>query len=306
MLNPISFSIPREKIINYIPLKTKILSDLIPGKLETYIYKSEKEYYDEYKQSFFALTTKKAGWDCMRHYEIIANGCVPYFPNIENCPKYTMVHFPKDLIIQGNILYKKFENRNIDYLRNDELNEYNSLVLKLLIYLKKYLTTDRMAKYILEKSEFKCELKKDFKILFLSENLYPDYLRCLTLHGFKRLLGSKCHDFPKISHLYENNNINPDDLYGKGFTYSNLLDPSLHDDSLDKTLEYDIANKNYDIIIYGSYHRGMLFYKFICKYYNPEEIILLCGEDCHECGYNLWLNKKHKIFVRELDVNFCA
>jgi hypothetical protein len=30
---------------------------------------------------------KKGGWDCLRHYEIIGNGCMPYFENIEKCPK---------------------------------------------------------------------------------------------------------------------------------------------------------------------------------------------------------------------------
>jgi hypothetical protein len=43
MLNPITFSTPNEKIINYIPIKTKILSSLIPGKLRTYIYNNEED-----------------------------------------------------------------------------------------------------------------------------------------------------------------------------------------------------------------------------------------------------------------------
>lgn len=48
MLYPINFSIPSEKI----------LSDLIPGDLTTYIYKTE-EYYEEYKKSYFEITKKK-------------------------------------------------------------------------------------------------------------------------------------------------------------------------------------------------------------------------------------------------------
>ena len=94
MLYPISFSIPEEKIITYIPTKTKILSDLIPGKISTYIYNNEEDYYNEYRKSFFAITIKKAGWDCMRHYEILANGCITVFIDIENCPVYTMVSLP--------------------------------------------------------------------------------------------------------------------------------------------------------------------------------------------------------------------
>ena len=87
MLNPIGFSIPKEKLCNYYIKKTKILSDLIPGNTKTYIYNTEEEYYNEYKQSYFAITKLKGGWDCMRHYEILADGCIPYFVNIEKCPK---------------------------------------------------------------------------------------------------------------------------------------------------------------------------------------------------------------------------
>ena len=52
--------------------------------------------------------------------------------------------------------------------------------------------------------------------------------------------------------------------------------------------------------IYGSYHRGMLAYDIVSKYYKPIEIILLCGEDIHNCDYQKWLEKGHNVFVREL------
>ena len=115
MLHPITFSIPKEKIYeNYNVIKTKILSNLIPDFTLNYIYDNEEEYYNEYKTSYFAITRKKAGWDCMRHYEILANGCIPYFLNIENCPKNTMYLLPKKLFIQSNILYEtKFKDKNI-------------------------------------------------------------------------------------------------------------------------------------------------------------------------------------------------
>ncbi len=55
-LFPITYSIPEEKIVNKIPYKTKMLSDLIPGKTDTYIYNNETDYYNEYKSSYFAIT----------------------------------------------------------------------------------------------------------------------------------------------------------------------------------------------------------------------------------------------------------
>lgn len=62
MLFPITLSIPKEKIcdINDINIqKTKILSNLIPGNISTYIYNTEQEYYNEYQQSYFAINKKK-------------------------------------------------------------------------------------------------------------------------------------------------------------------------------------------------------------------------------------------------------
>jgi FkbM family methyltransferase len=296
-LYPITFSIPKDKIINFIPIKNKLLSDLIPGKLETYIYNNENDYYKEYQSSYFALTTKKGGWDCLRHYEIILNGCIPYFPDIEKCPTNTLYLFPKDLIIQGNMMYEKFKLLSLSNFQNNHISEYNFLLLKLLDYIKNNLTTKNIAKYILEKTNKKIE-----KILYLSGNTSPDYLRCLTLHGFKELLGNKCHDYPKIKHIYKEENIDYSKLYGKGITYTNLLPQNLHNNDLDSKIEECIKSKYFDLIIYGSYERGMPYYELVNTIYNPNDIILLYGEDVEHSSsfFKNYINKGHYIFVREL------
>lgn len=293
MIHPISFCFPEEKVIDRIPKKTKVLSSLIPGNMSTYIYNNETDYYNEYRQSLFAMTTKKAGWDCMRHYEIMANGCIPYFPNIEDCPKNTMALLPKDLLIQGNALYQKYKDANINDI---ELSECNELIDKYLTYVKEHLTSVQMAKYILEKAQ----ATTASKILILSQDTYPDYLRCSILPGFKALIGSECHDYPKIPHVYKTDTLNYSKLYGKGITYTNLLNSDSHNDALDHTIERDIQNKYYDIVIYGSYHRGMPYYDLVSKTYDANKIILLCGEDIHKCNYGHWTNKGHHVFVREL------
>jgi hypothetical protein len=297
MLSPIIFTIPKEKICNNHNVKTKILSNLIPGDVRTYIYNTEEEYYNEYKTSYFAITKKKGGWDCMRHYEILANGCIPYFIDIEKCPKNTMAFLPKKLFIEANILYnKKFNHKNINELSEEAINEYNILQTKLLEYTKNYLTTDKVVKYILQRTKF----TNISKILYLSGCTGPDYLRCLTLHGFKVSFGSNCHDYPKVPHIYKSDSINYTSLYGKGFSYSNLLEPILHNDNLDNTILQDIKNKYYDIVVYGSYRRGMPYYNLICKIYKPREIILLCGEDLNYFDYNNFIKRGHSVFIREL------
>jgi hypothetical protein len=297
---PITFSIPQIKIINNKYKKEKLLSSLIPGDKSTYIYNIEEEYYNEYRNSYFAITSKKAGWDCLRHYEIIANGCIPYFIDIDKCPPNTLYLFPKDLIVRGNCLYERMKEYTLEQIEKDEsmgfINEYNKLINELLLYTTNHLTTKKMATYILNKI---IEPTNISNVLYLSGNTSPDYLRCLTLHGFKELYGTKCHDFPKVPHIYKSYD-NYKHLYGNGITYTKLLDDSLHDVKLDKTIIEDIQNHKYDIIIYGSYHRGMPFYDIVINSNYKSNVILLCGEDIHLCNYTKWTNKGHTVFVREL------
>jgi len=285
---PITFSIPECKIIKNKYTKEKIVSSLIPGDLSTYIYHTEEDYYNEYRKSFFAITCKKAGWDCMRHYEIIANGCIPYFKDIDQCPPNTLYLFPKMLILKGNQLFEKV-------MKESTINvmEYDQLQNAFMEYMHTHLTTKKMASYILSK------LMPVKNILYLSGDTSPDYLRCVTLHGFKELYGKKCHDYPKVPHIYYSN-TSTTHLYGKGMSYSNVLDDSYHDDTKDSTIIEDIQNHVYDIIIYGSYHRGMPFYDIIVHSNYTNNLVLLCGEDIHSCNYDYWVQKGHTLFVREL------
>lgn len=142
---PINFCIPKEKISHENFEKINHYASIIPGDEKTYIYDNEKDYYDGYRKSYFGLTCKKGGWDCLRHYEIMANNCVPYFANIENCPERTLFFFPKDICIAVN---KDLEKESIT---DDEWKEHQK---KILIHLEKYLTTESMAKYIIEISDF--------------------------------------------------------------------------------------------------------------------------------------------------------
>ena len=293
MMYNVTFSIPHCKIIDDHDhqAKTKLLSDLVPGRRETYVYNTEEEYYNEYKQSFFATTTKKSGWDCMRHYEIVANGCLPFFPGFENCPPNTMSTWPKHLQLEVNRFYHECRG-NID------VDRWKSLMERFIDHMRKHLTTRSMAEYILNTVGF----DHASKVLFLSGFIPPDYLRDLILHGLKEKMGPGCHDFPMVPFLYTSYDQPMDGFWGKGFTYSRLLGSQMRDHNLDKTLLGDIQNRYYDLIIYGSYHRGieMPLYDYIAQYYGPQQIILLCGGDLHECPHQEWTDKGYHVFVREM------
>ena len=51
-----------------------------------YKFTEEKDYYDDLARSFFGITMRKGGWDCMRHYEILAAGTLVMFKNYDNKP----------------------------------------------------------------------------------------------------------------------------------------------------------------------------------------------------------------------------
>ncbi len=106
-IEPISFSIPATKILAD-PLPASRRTRLFPrqivdeevqalvsmgpvalsGSPQTlsaargYVYASEEEYYADLQTSLFGITTKRAGWDALRHYEIAANGGILCFRNL--------------------------------------------------------------------------------------------------------------------------------------------------------------------------------------------------------------------------------
>jgi hypothetical protein len=132
---PITFAIPESQLIKETPIKNKLFGTIIPGDSLTYIFDNEKEYYQDYASSYYGITHKKAGWDCMRHYEILANKCIPFFTDLEQCPPNILSTFPKDIILETN-QYARDNKIHPDYDKlNDELFNYtyNNLTTKHLI-----------------------------------------------------------------------------------------------------------------------------------------------------------------------------
>lgn len=139
-LLPITFGIPTPKLSQPQLIKTQDYATCIPGQPETYIFKEEKPYYEDYQKSYYGVTMKKAGWDCMRHYEILGNYCMPYFVGLEDCPKNTLANLPKELLLEGRELTNNFDPEKYFIILN-ELFEYT----------QNYLTTKNIANYILSK-----------------------------------------------------------------------------------------------------------------------------------------------------------
>ena len=57
-----------------------------------YHFSTEEEYYQDLRESRYGITTKRAGWDCLRHYELAANGCVLCFRDLDLKPTTCAPH----------------------------------------------------------------------------------------------------------------------------------------------------------------------------------------------------------------------
>lgn len=333
---PITFPIPESKIIddndeNNEHNKKRWLAFIRPDRPDTYIYNDEQSYYNDYRESLFGFTKKKQGWDCMRHYEILANGCIPLFRNLDQCPKNTMTHFPKQLVkeamkelLSDELRESMMNNENYEQPEDEIVpmapftpEKYYKYRAKLLNHVRENLTTSAMVKYILNTIGY-VENNKKLNILFLSGlsglARRPDYMRCLILQGFKELFKTNCCDYPCIEHLYSDYK-NIKSCYGKGITYSKNLERtecrlSEWENYGDKDIIEKIEKGEYDLIVYGSLMRGLPFLDVVEKHYDPKKVVMICGEDRHggACyGLNEYMkkclelaNKKYWVFCREL------
>jgi hypothetical protein len=143
-IKPISMALP-DSILSPVSKteKTKLFGTVYPGKPETYIFKTEQDYYEDYRKSYFGVTFKKGGWDCLRHYEIIGNRCIPHFIGLEDCPKNTLFNWPKKLILKTN-----------EYAKSCIVpQEYGELLEELYSYAKQNMSTSALANYVIETSE---------------------------------------------------------------------------------------------------------------------------------------------------------
>lgn len=287
---PFSFSIPDECIVDSIPKKEVLLASLIPGDLTTYVYGKHDEqlYYDMYKKSRFAITKKKGGWDCLRHYEILMNGCIPLFENLKDCPEYTMTTYPKHLNDEAYELYNNWQETD------ENIENYNILCLKYLEHTRKFCTTSYAAKVVVENIPNGDNVKNILLItghIGVNGNNYNREFLWIGLKRYIQSIGGFAKEFPKLDVLYKDYDINF--LEVTRFTYPRRLDSEVsiqEEEIVDK-----INSKFWDLIIYGKVGPDEFFdFKFfdiIKNKYNKNEIAFIFGGDE---PFNLKITDKEK------------
>ena len=292
---PLAFSIPDECIVESIPHKENLLASLIPGDMTTYIFGKDDEmaYYEMYRKSRFAITKMKGGWDCLRHYEILMNGCIPLFENLKDCPTNTMTTYPKHLNDQA---YELFNN----WSENEEnINKYNILCLQFLEHTRTFCTSSYAAKHLLNNIKNGDKIKN---ILLICGHSGVNYAREFTWIGLKRhiqSIGGVAVEYPKLDVLYDDYDINSTSCCY--YTFPRRL---TSENCMQETEIIDKINNNFwDLIIYGKVGPDEFcsfpLYQTVKSKYNKNKIAFIFGGD--EI-YNLKATDRHSYHVNMFNV----
>ena len=149
---PISFSIPDERCRLYPQVKTQVWARSKPKKHNQptdYLFTNQDDYHNDYATSLFGLTFRKNGWDCMRHYEILANRCIPYFEDISALPVNISMTLPKELLIHSK---QRVDKEGAEYFlpNNPGWEEYQEMEQAMHEHFIKHATATKVAEYILQ------------------------------------------------------------------------------------------------------------------------------------------------------------
>lgn len=159
---PINFGFPDEQILDQLPkTKTKefmshIVDPELIGKIDgashSYAFDKQQDYYKDIQMSRFGVTTKKGGWDCLRHYEIAANGAVPCFKDLDLKPTYCAPH---GLDETNTIIYRDYRDLK-QKIASISDTKYEALQHNALAWAKRNSATN-VAKYMLGKAGINLE-----------------------------------------------------------------------------------------------------------------------------------------------------
>ena len=166
--------------------RSDLISPIVPGY--PYSFTNFAEYLETYARSHFAITHRKAGWDCFRHLEIMASGSAPLMLDASDIPEFSMVHYPKHAFRQ---ILTNARTGGVPSMRTHEA---------LAAFMTEHLTTQAMIHYLLQ-----CTQITDVNRVLFVDQQHPnavDYLSTLTLVGLKEHFGnSALPTFPLLGSI---------------------------------------------------------------------------------------------------------
>ena len=246
---PLNFSFPRPELM---PAKVSdrphFLSSTIPG--EPFSFDSWDDYLAEYRSAYFALSTKKGGWDTFRHLEILFSGGIPLMPGLGKAHPYSLAHFPKKALVG---VYKS--------LVEDGPALPGPLTQQFFQdFAKEHLSSEAMARYVLKLTGLESS-----SILFVDESLSSrtDYLSAFTYVGLKQATGHRTQAAFEPLYLFDDFAGDTSTLYGRGFGYSRSIPAALRGSLTaagSSPSELAELSASFDAIVIGNYdaNRGLV------------------------------------------------
>ena len=205
---PVGFGVPKSYFVDKVP-RTKSFEwmPLMPkptpahGAYEAAI-EDEDLFREMYSQSYFAWTHARGGWDCLRHYEIIAAGSVPFFYDIDRCPRNSLGHLPKELLLKarslpgvnhimthgssyttasslGGVNFKKHGHIDATHFN---VTAYYELADEILAFGRKHLTAGAVVAYMLKM----LGIEEPKHVLVVTRMTF-DYIEATTMFGLAEL-----------------------------------------------------------------------------------------------------------------------
>jgi hypothetical protein len=253
-----------------------------------------------HKHAFFAFTHKRGGWDCMRHYEILAAGSVPYFADLKKCGKFCLALLPKALLREtldmpgvsyighldsGAAVNREFiepiarNTAHMNYnrpgaIKHADFNEtkYYEMADKLLQYTRENLSTKSIAAYIMHKVGV-----EDPKHVFVLGRDHMDYLELTVESGFADLgvnyttnhVRPTWHQVPdreggytakELEKLRDQRGLKSE-MHGASMVLGLRTPPLLRDTNHDRIRQM-LKNKEFDLVVYTWPHWPVQQYPF--------------------------------------------
>lgn len=146
---PIQFAIPAEKILKSPPSKNRLVAPMDPLRKSTYIYTTEASYYAQYAESYYGITMRKAGADCLRHVEILSQWCIPYFRCLETIPPLICQYLPRRELRLAQLAIEYYHGKVTEMDIHPLIGLYHDMIEPCMKALRDHMTTEALATYVL-------------------------------------------------------------------------------------------------------------------------------------------------------------